>query len=127
MQRHGKYGAAAQRAAERRAREDAAPRLSVEVPSLQSLRLEVDETSSGGSTLQRKYTRFVVVSTAPALFVVPCGDSYCIDGGHELTNPMMAALQAGKARFAIDDECHGSIGTSPCARVLHLEGVAEYR
>jgi hypothetical protein len=127
MNRHGKYGVAAQRAAERRAREDAAPRLSSEVPSLRSLRLEVDETSSGGSTIQRKYTRFVVVSTAPALFVVPCGDSYCTEGGHELTGPMMAALHAGKARFAIEDECHGSIGPSPCARILHLEGVAEYQ
>jgi hypothetical protein len=127
MYRPGKQSAAAARAAERRERENSAPRLSTEVPNLTTLRLEVEERSATSSALQPKYTRFIMVSSAPALFLLPCGDTHCIDGGHDVTGTIMNALRGGKTRFEGEDECRGSIGTSYCARVLHFQGAAEYR
>jgi hypothetical protein len=127
MYRPGKQSAAALRAAERRERENAAPRLSTELPSLASLRLEVEEKSGTSSAVQPKYTRFIVVSSAPALFLLPCGDSNCVDGGHDMTGVIMNALRSGKTHFGGEDECRGSIGTSFCARVLHFQAAAEYR
>jgi hypothetical protein len=127
MYRPGKQSAAALRAADRRERENAAPRLHSEVPNLTSLRLEVEEKSPTSSALQPKYTRFIMVASAPALFLLPCGDSNCVDGGHDVTGQVMTALRAGKTHFGGEDECRGSIGTSYCARVLHFQAAAEYR
>jgi hypothetical protein len=127
MYRPGKQSAAALRSAERRERENAAPRLSSEVPGLSSLRLEVEEKSGTSSSVQPKYTRFIVVSSAPALFLLPCGDSNCTDGGHDVTSAVMNALRAHKTQFGGEDECRGSVGTSFCARVLHFQAAAEYR
>jgi hypothetical protein len=127
MYKSGKQSAAAMRAAERREREDAAPRLSTEVPALASLRLGVEERSGKVAVSQPKYTRFVVVATAPALFLVPCGDSHCVDGGHDVTRTVMSALRAGRTHFDGEDECRGSVGSAFCNRVLHFEASAEYR
>jgi hypothetical protein len=127
MYRPGKQSAAALRAAERRERENSAPRLSTEAPELSSLRLEVEERSGTISALQPKYIRLIVVSSAPALFLIPCGDSSCVDGGHDVTSMIMSALRARKSHFGGEDECRGSIGTSVCARILHFEATAEYR
>jgi hypothetical protein len=127
MHRPGKQSAAALRAAERRERENAAPRLASEVPDLVSLRLEVEEKSGTSSAGQPKYTRFIVVASAPALFLLPCGDANCVDGGHDITSFVMSALRARKPRFAGEDECRGSVGTSFCSRVLSFSASAEYR
>lgn len=127
MQRFGKQSVAALRAAERRERENSAPRLSREVPDLVSLRLELEERSGAISVSQPKYIRRVVVENAPALFLVPCGDAKCIDGGHDVTHTIMDALRDHRTGFAGADECGGSLGSSVCSRVLHYEGVAEYR
>jgi hypothetical protein len=127
MYRPGKQSAAALRAAERRERENAAPRLSSEVPDLTTLRFEVEEKSGTSSAVQPKYTRFIVVASAPALFLLPCGDSNCTDGGHDITSFVMTALRAHKTHFSGEDECRGSIGTSFCARVLHFTASADYR
>ncbi len=127
MYRPGKQSAAALRAAERRERENAAPRLSSEVPDLASLRLEVEERSGTISAMQPKYIRLIVVTSAPALFLIPCGDSNCTDGGHDVTGMVMSALRAHKTHFGGDDECRGSVGTSVCARVVHFEATAAYR
>ena len=61
---------AARRAAERRQREDEAPRLAAMVPALQGLRLEVLEHSPGISHPEHTHVRHVVVASAPALFSV---------------------------------------------------------
>lgn len=127
MHRPGKQSAAALRAAERRERENAAPRLATEAPDLVSLRLEVEEKSGTSSAGQPKYTRFIVVTSAPALFLLPCGDANCVDGGHDVTSFMMTALRGRKTHFVGEDECRGSVGTSFCARVLHFTATAEYR
>jgi len=116
----------AQRFAERRKREDESPRLIAEVPRLQSLALEVEERSEGSPVAEPTHVRRVVVQHAPALFVLPCGDSRCRDGGHDVTHAVMRALRAGETRFEGEDACAGSVGTGQCSRVLHFVGIATY-
>ena len=114
---------AALRFAERRRREDEAPKLLVQVPGLTSLEIEIEERSGAGGT---KHIRRIALDNAPALFLVRCGDPRCLDGEHDLTMDVMRALRARQTSFHGSDDCAGSIGTSPCARVLHFEGTAHY-
>lgn len=118
---------AAQRFAERRQREDDAPRLAAVVPSLETLRLEVQESRSGISNPEASHIRHIVVAHAPALFVVPCHDAQCKDGGHDVTSEIMHALRSHLPRFEGEDACPGSVGTANCARVLRYVAVATYR
>jgi hypothetical protein len=113
----------AQRFADRRQREDDAPKLSSQVPALLSLKLDVEERTGVGGT---KHIRRFLVDRAPALFLVPCGDPRCIDGEHDLTLEVMHALRDRQTSFTGRDECRGAIGSSPCQRVLHFDGTAEY-
>jgi hypothetical protein len=113
----------AQRFAERRRREDDAPRLHEVVPDLVSLKLEIEDRSGVGGTT---HTRRVVVAQAPALFLVPCGDPRCSDGEHDLTTSVMRSLRQHETAFKGQDECRGSVGPSACSRVLHFDAVAEY-
>lgn len=115
---------AAQRFAERRRREDEAPRLRDEAPQLISLRLEIDER--GGSAAP-KYVRHIAVDAAPALFLLPCGDPSCVDGGHDVTAEIMRALRSHSQSFDGTDDCVGSVGTSACSRVVHYSAFAVYR
>jgi hypothetical protein len=121
-----RHGAAAARFAERRRREDDAPRLSQQVPNLVSLRLEIEERT-GVTETQPRHIRRLVIDRAPALFLVPCGDPRCTDGEHDLTTAVMRALRANETAFGGTDECTGTVGTSACTRVLHFDAVAEYR
>lgn len=114
---------AAQRFADRRQREEEAPKLLSEVPDLSSLRLEIEERSGAGAT---KHTRRLVLERAPALFFVPCGDPRCSDGGHDLTYTVMRALRAHETSFQGSDECTGGLGSATCSRVLRFVGMAEY-
>jgi hypothetical protein len=123
MMPHRRNGPAAQRYAERRQREDEAPKLNAQVPALARLRLEIEECVGQGST---KYIRTFVVDHAPALFLVPCGDPRCLDGGHDLTREVMRALRAHEVSFRGSDNCEGAVGTSSCQRVVHFQGTAEY-
>jgi hypothetical protein len=120
---------AAQRFADRRKREDDAPRLSVEIPALASLRLLVEERRGSITTAESKHVRHVMVDRAPALFVIPCGDPSCEAGGYDLTTPIMSALRAKRAEFSVEDECMGSVGGSGgrCGRVLTATGTATYK
>jgi hypothetical protein len=114
------------RFAERRKREDEAPRLSAEVPGLQSLALEIEERTEGGPVAEPTHVRRVVVEHAPALFVLSCGEVRCKDGGHDVTYTIMRALRAGETRFEGQDVCNGSVGTGQCSRVLRFVAVATY-
>jgi hypothetical protein len=118
---------AVQRAAERRRREDSAPRLSTEVPTLESLRLEVEEWRADGHAPDSKHIRRVVVGSAPALFLIACGDSRCKDGGHDLTSDVMRHLRAGEHDFEGQSVCHGQTGTATCGRILRYRAVADHR
>jgi hypothetical protein len=115
---------AALRFAERRQREDEAPRLSAEAPDLRSLRLEVEE--QGGSAAP-KYIRRIVVDSAPALFLLPCGDPRCVDGGHDVTASVMQGIRRHTHSFDGTNDCPGSVGSSACARVIHFSVIAEYQ
>jgi hypothetical protein len=121
-----RHGEAAQRFAERRRREDEAPRLIAEVPRLRSLKLEIEERLGGSPVAEPTHVRRIVVEHAPALFVLPCGDSRCRDGGHDLTYAIMRSLTAGETRFEGEDVCAGTQGSSQCGRTLHFVATAEY-
>jgi len=114
---------AAQRFAERRRREDEAPRLCEQVPTLRSLRIDIKESFGSGAT---KYTRRYILSSARALFLVPCVDPRCADGEHDLTYSVMHALRARETSFHGSDDCPGNIGSSVCLRVVQFDGSAEY-
>ena len=118
---------AALRAADRRRREDDAPRLHDAVPALDSLRLEIEERRGGGVLAGGTHIRRILVEHAPALFDLPCGDRTCKDGGHDLTRVILGALQTGVTRFEGEDPCSGWLGTAPCGSVLRYVGVATYR
>lgn len=122
-----RHSEASQRFAERRKREDEAPRLSAEFPKLESLRLEIEERRSGSPVGEAGYIRRIMVDHAPALFVLPCGDPSCKDGGHEITDGLLRALRGGQGRFETEDPCRGQIGSSECQRVLHCIAIATYR
>jgi len=118
---------AAQRFADRRRREDDAPRLQAEIVELESLRLEVEERRSGISNPGASHVRRIVVSHAPALFVLPCHDSQCKEGGHDVTHSIMHALRAREELFEGEDACGGVVGSSACQCILHYVATATYR
>jgi hypothetical protein len=124
MQSRRKNSPQAQRFAERRRREDEAPRLHEQVPDLVSLQLDIDDRS--GAAEGSAHIRRVVIDRAPALFLLPCGEPRCADGEHDLTASVMRALRSGERSFRGEDACSGSVGPSPCSRVLRFEAVAAY-
>jgi hypothetical protein len=127
MRSRSRFSEAAQRFAERRRREDEAPRLRERVPSLASLRLEIEEKRGSNSAGDPKHVRVVVVESAPALFFIPCGDHACRDGGHDVTSAVLRGLQSGLERFELEDPCAGSVGTAECGRVVHILVTATHR
>ena len=124
---HRRHGEAAQRFADRRQREDEARRLHEELPQLESLRLEIEERRATAGVAEASHIRRIVVESAPALFILTCGDPSCRDGGHDVTHMIMRALQHGDTRFDGEDTCQGSVGTATCGRVLRYVGIATYR
>ena len=126
MYNHRRHSEAAQRFAERRQREDDAPRLSKEVPGLKTLCLEIQERSGGSLVAEPVHVRRIVVERAPALFVLPCGDTRCKDGGHDVTHAILRGLRAGQPRFDGEDTCVGSLGSGQCSRTLHFVAIATY-
>jgi hypothetical protein len=118
-----KFNAATQRAVERRRIEDDAPRLAAEVPALRSARILIVEQVPTGST---RHTRHVIVSRAPALFIVPCGDPSCLEGGHDITAHVMSAFRRRLSKAEGEDGCGGSCGSAPCGRSIRFELSAEY-
>jgi hypothetical protein len=116
----------AARASERRQREAEAPRLARLFPQLHSLQLEIEEHSANISRPQSTHKRLVVVASAPALFVLPCHDSQCKGGGHDMTDRILAALRARQQNFKAEDACLGAVGMAQCSRVLHILGIAVY-
>jgi hypothetical protein len=120
--------AAAQRFAERREREDNAPRLATMIPDLESLKLSIEERqgSSPGVNPEGSHVRHVLVPTAPALFLITCHDPECREGGHDVTTLVMRALRAREPRFEAADQCYGAIGSANCQRVIRFVGTATY-
>jgi hypothetical protein len=114
-------GEAALLTAERRKREDDAPRLRLEVPRLSSLRLDIDEGKPGSALAGAGHIRRIVVERAPALFVHRCADTDCKEGGvHDFTHDVMRALRQGAAHFEGEASC------DRCACVLRYRATAAY-
>jgi hypothetical protein len=118
---------AAQRAAARREREDSAPRLRNEQPKLESLSLQIDQRRVESPQPGVIHVRRVVVDTAPALFVVPCCDRECKEGGHDLTYDILAALRKGLKKFDGTNMCSGQLGTGACHSMLRYSATASYK
>jgi hypothetical protein len=127
MRSRSRSSEAAQRFAERRRREDEAPRLRDRIPALVSLRLEIEERRGTASAGDPKHVRIVIVDSAPALFFLPCGDHSCRDGGHDVTDAVLRGLSSGAATFETEDVCTGNVGTAECGRVAHVVVAATYR
>jgi hypothetical protein len=114
---------ATQRSVDRRRREDDSPRLMKEVPSLRRLRISVTE---GSALSTHKHMRHIIVPSAPALFLFPCGDKWCENGGYDLTSSILYALRSLRTTFVEHHTCDGSVGSATCRRTLDLELFAEY-
>ncbi|WP_394848950.1 hypothetical protein LZC95_16040 [Pendulispora brunnea] len=111
----------------RKQREDDSPRLRAEVPTLETLKLEIEERRGNTTNPETTYIRRIVVESAPALFALVCGERDCEDGGHDITYAVMAGLRRGSTKFEGEDVCHGSVRTTTCGRVLHYKATATYR
>jgi hypothetical protein len=117
---------AAQRAAERRRKEDDAARLHAEIPRLATLKLELEERRGGSAVGGTGHIRHIVVDSAPALFIIPCSERNCVDGGHDLTRDILDALERAEVRFEGEHACRGHVGNIECENVLRYTGVATF-
>jgi hypothetical protein len=118
---------AAERSIERRKREDEAPRLAQVAPDLATLRLEVTEKRGDIGIAEAAHIRRVVVEHAPALFLIPCGESSCRDGGHDITRAVLRGLEMKSTQYEGSDPCSGQTGTAACARTLVFTAYATYK
>ena len=118
---------ASERHAERRRREDEAPRLIATVPNLLTLKLHLQEAKGDVSVAETGHIRHVVVANAPLLFDMPCRDPACKDGGHDVTNAITRSLKAGETQFEGEHQCTGYVGDGACQRVLRYTATATYK
>ena len=68
----------------------------------------------------------MVVARAPALFILPCGDGSCQDGGYDITRTLMAALRRQLTSCEGNDTCSGMSGSTQCGRSITYQLSAEY-
>jgi hypothetical protein len=122
----GRWREAELRFNERRKREDEARRLHAQVPALRSLKLEVEEQRGTSALAETKHVRVIVVERAPALFLLPCGDRDCRDGGHDVTDAVLRGLQSHAERFEVEDTCIGNIRGAECGRTVRIVAKASY-
>jgi len=120
-------GEAAERFAERRRQEDAAARLRDVVPDLIACRIEIAEGRAHSAPADVTHTRHVVVAHAPALFVIPCSDPSCRDGGHDISSALLRGLSERRTDIRSEDTCHGTVGSVHCGRVLRFAAFATYK
>lgn len=118
---------ASERFTERRRMEDEAQRLAKVAPQLVSLRLEIEEGRGGAIASEAKHVRHVVIAHAPALFLFPCGDDACKNGGHDLTYSVLNEVRERIEQFVLEDTCYGDVGSAPCGMVVHVTAKAAYR
>lgn len=97
------------------------------MPDLETLRLEVSEKRGDIGVSDANHIRRVVVEHAPALFLIPCGESSCRDGGHDITRAIIRGLEQKQTEFEGDDPCSGQTGTASCARTLVFTAFATYK
>jgi hypothetical protein len=115
----------AQKAAERRERENAAKRLAEVVPDLRQMTMRIHEGPEGVEDSDVAHTRIIVVARAPALFEVGCSDRKC-NGGHDLTQRVLKALKQHKEHFEGTDRCTGHVTDAECRLELRFVVDASY-
>ncbi len=118
--------AATRRALERRRREQDAPMLLEEVPLLQDLSIEVTETGLEPGMLEAKHIRRFALATAPAVFLLPCGDRSCEGGGHDISAVVMDALRTRTSLVEGVVACCGTVGEHGCTRTVHFAMAAVF-
>jgi hypothetical protein len=118
-----KMAQAQQRSSDRRARENDAPRLATMVPDLTELEIAIVEQSGVASSSYRKR---MVVATAPALFIITCGEPRCDDGGHDITYDVLRALRERRTDQHGEHECRGQIAAGNCRRRIEYDVRAVY-
>jgi hypothetical protein len=111
---------------ERWRREDAAPRLVNEVPSLRSLRLRLKDIRGESRIQGTERTQLVVVPRAAALFEIRCAEPKCQDGGYDVTAEILRALRAHREDFEGSSQCRGLVGDKECGCSLMFVGQAHY-
>jgi len=111
---------------ERWDRENAAPRLKELVPNLKSLRWSLVEQRAGRDLGGTRRTQHVIVDKASARFEVPCGESGCTGGGHDVSNATCSQLRQQQHAFGGTSDCQGYVKDRPCDRRLEYSFVAEY-
>ena len=114
------------RRSERWQREDDAPRLKATVPELKALKFEIDELIDTHAIPGMKRVRHIMVDQAAALFEIPCSDTNCEDGGHDVTDQVLSELRSGTHEFEGQHACQGNTNEGPCKRVLAFKGIAQY-
>ncbi len=124
LNRSRKAAEAAEQAQQRRRQEDAAPRLALEVPRLESLSIAMAEGGPAGSNAI-EHTRRVVVGVAPALFEPRC--AHCKNGRHDITREIMRPLRDGATSIEGECSCDGTNGSANCPCVLRFRVIATYR
>lgn len=126
MYRRRDFGDVAARRQARRERDAASARLRDRVPGLRALHFEI-QVSQGGEEIQTaRHVKRFVVAQAPASFVLDCTDPSCRGGGHDLTERVLAELDAGRERFESQDPCRGRSSDRECGRVLRVTAIASY-
>ena len=118
-----KAAAKAARREDRQRYEAGATRLRKEVPALSALRISILEL---GVLVRHKHMKHVMVGSAPALFILDCGDELCEGGGHDVTSSVMYSLRALRTEFTGQHACGGTVGCSPCRRSIEFRAFAEY-
>jgi hypothetical protein len=108
---------------DRREREDSAPRLISTVPDLAKLEIAIVESSGVATSSHRKH---VIVASAPALFVIACGDPRCEDGGHDITYDVLRGLHDRQLHKHGEHECSGQVATVACRRRIEYDVRAVY-
>jgi hypothetical protein len=108
-------------------RENDAPRLESEVQHLETLRMNLEEYSGGHSVAGTNRIQHVVVARASARFEIPCGDSKCEEGGHDVTPEILSHLRAKRPEFEGSSVCNGHVGDRPCERQLKYSARATYK
>ncbi len=126
MFQNSKARAAAARYNDRKEAEDSADRLKDIIPTLETLKFQIQHEAGGYGVAEPGYVRHVMVATAPALFLIPCGGSNCTNGGHDITLVVMRALHAASTKFDGTDICYGEAGTGSCERVLSYSATASF-
>ena len=118
---------AAERFAERRRREDAAPRLRDIAPDLLSCKVEVTDGRADAVTTDVLHTRHLVVERGPAILVIGCSDAGCRDGGHDLSTMLVRGLRERHTEIRGEDLCDGNVGAAHCGRRLRFRATATYK